>query len=241
MPIDAYPSNNPYKNFKASYNFEFSGMIIAKGELSGVFDNKTKTYKISFKGKTTPIINLFYKLNEYIEGKVNLKTKKDIYYKSTEKTSKKLKQVYINFKDKHTAQVSITKNGHKKTVVLKSNSVLYSPISLYLFFIENKFKLNTQYHRYVAVSSHLYEIEITPTKYSTINIDRLNRKTGIKEVVEVELKFYKIDKNGKAQKDKNVKKIIAWIAKDGLNIPIFVESWHLIGNFRARLTKLKYN
>ncbi len=238
--LNALSFNRVYEDFDAEYNFEFSNMIIAKGTLKGRLSKDNKTYTITFDGKTSKLISIFYRLKEHIEGSVDVDTRRDLIYKSLEKTSKKNKSVKITFLNKHKAKVVIIKNGRKKEVELISKKGIYSPISLYLFFISNKVKFGDSYYRDVAVASHVYRIEITPKKLSQINIDRMKNKHGKRETVEVEIRFFKIDKNGKMLPDKKMKKIVAWIAKDNPNIPLLIESWHLLGVFQARLTKLKY-
>ncbi len=229
-------STSLYKNFKAAYNFEFSSMTVAKGILTGHIKNGI--YTIHFTGKTTHFISIFYNLQEIIEGAVNMANLKSIYYESMEKRPKKEKLIYAKFIDNTTADVAITKNKKKKIYKLSSAQGIYSPLSLYLFFINNNMEIGKTYFRNVAVSKHLYRVKIKMEKYESINIDKLNRKKGKHKALKVELKFYKIDKNGKIKAGKNVKKVIAWISCSSPNIPILIESWNFIGLFRARLTKL---
>jgi hypothetical protein len=237
---DISMADSAYRNFQAKYNFEFSSMTIAKGKLAGEICDNNTAYKIKFSGKTTPIISIFYKLKEIIEGKVNIESKRDIYYKSFEDSSKKKKYTYVDFVLKNKAKVLVVKNEHKKEKTLTSKDAIYSPLSLYLFFVSNDFEFQKTYYRYVALSTNLYKVQITPIKYIEINLDKLGRDSGKRETIEVELKFYKVDKNGKTIANKEVKKVVVWIAKNKPNIPIRIESWHTIGTFRARLIDLKY-
>ena len=232
-------AGNPYKNFEAKYSFEFSSMTVAKGVLCGkMLDNNT--YGVSFKGATTHFISFFYSLKEIIKGSVNLgNNKKDIFYESIEKRPKKTKIIYAKFLDNKTADVTITKNHNKKTYLLKSQNGLFSPLSLYLFFMSNKIEMNKTYIRDVVVTKHLYKVAITILKRTTINLDKQSRKKGKRDALEVELRFYKVEKNGSVAKYKKVKKVVAWISTKPPFIPIFIKSWNFIGFFSARLTDLK--
>ncbi len=232
-------AGNLYKNFEAKYSLEFSSMTVAKGVLYGkLLDNNT--YGISFEGATTPFISFFYSLKETIKGNVNLgSTQKDIFYESVEKRPKKTKIIYAKFLDNKTADVTVIKNHHKKAYLLKSQNGLFSPLSLYLFFMSNKIEMNKTYVRDVVVTKHLYKVAITILKKTTINLDKLGRKKGKRDALEVELRFYKVEKNGSVTKYKKVKKVIAWISTKPPLIPILIKSWNFIGFFSARLTDLK--
>lgn len=232
-------AENPYKNFEAKYSFEFSSMTVAKGVLRGkILDNNT--YGVSFEGATTRFISFFYNLKEIIKGSVKLgDVQKDIFYESIEKRPKKTKIIYAKFLDNKTANVTIIKNHHKKIYLLKSEKGLYSPLSLYLFFMSNNIEMNKTYIRDVVVTKHIYKVAITILKKTTINLDKLGRKKGRRDALEVELEFYKVEKNGSVTKYKKVKKVVAWISTKPPFIPVFIKSWNFIGFFSARLTNLK--
>lgn len=232
-------TNTIYKNFKAIYNFEFSSMTVAKGILTGNL-NDNNTYSVHFNGQTTPFISIFYSLKEIIEGSVNIKSTKDIYYKSIEKKPKSEKYIFADFSDNSTAKITMKKNGTKKYYSIHSPKGIFSPLSLYLFFVINKFEFNKTYYRNVVVTNRIYRVAIKPLKYTTVNLDKLKRKRGRHKAIEVEIKFYKVDKNNRIVDNKKVKKIVAWIFQKSPNIPVFIESWHYIGLFSARLVKLDY-
>ncbi len=228
-------SGNIYKNFKATYNFEFSGMTVAKGTLTGNLHNNN-TYSVHFNGQTTPFISIFYSLKEAIECSINTKNAKDIYYKSVEKSHKKEKHIFANFLDNSTVKVTLEKNSTKKYYSLYSREGIFSPLSLYLFFMNNKFEFNKTYYRNIVVTNRIYKVAIKPLKYVTINLDKLKRKYGRCQAIEVEIKFYKIDKNNRTVDNKKVKKIIAWVYRKAPNIPVFIESWHYITSLPENYT-----
>ncbi len=233
-------ANGLYRNFKATYSIEFSGMTVAKGELKGkLLDNST--YGVYFSGKTTHFISFFYNLKEIIKGTVDIgENKKKVFYESIEKRSKKTKIIYASFLDNKTAKVTISKNKDKKVYLLKSEDGIFSPISLYVFFMSNKMKIGKTYFRDVVVTKHLYKVSITAIKKTTINLDKLRRNSGKRDALEVELKFYKVEKNGSIAKYKKVKSLIAWISTKPPMIPILIKSWNFVGFFSARLTSLKF-
>ncbi len=232
-------ADNVYGNFEAQYSFEFSGMTVAKGTLDAkMLDNDT--YSVSLYGSTTSFISMFYSLKEKISGTVNIGNgKRDIFYESIEKRPKKTKIIYVRILNNKTAKVTVTKDKNKKVYVVKSDSRIFSPISLYVFFMANRVKIGKTYIRDVVVTKHLYKVAITVLKKTIFNLDKLGRKKGQQEALEVLLQFYKVEKNGKVAKYKKVKKVVAWISTKPPFIPIFIKSWSFMGFFSARLINFK--
>ncbi len=237
--ISSVASNkNIYQNFEAKYSLEFSSMTVAKGVLYGELDNNT--YKIYFKGTTTPFVSIFYSLKEIIMGAISINgCSNDMFYESIEQRPKRVKIIHATFPDKKTTKVTITKNNDKKVYLLKSKYNVFSPLSLYVFFMSNRIKIGKTYIRDVVVTKHLYKVSITALRKTTVNLDKLGRQRGKRAVIEVELKFYKIEKDGNVSKYKKVKKVVAWISTTPPFIPVLVKTWNFIGFFSARLTSLK--
>ncbi len=229
---------NVYDNFTANYDFEFSGMVVAHGDLTG--NRINNVYKVSFSGKTTKFISIFYNLKENIEGEVNIGSKKDVYYRSVEIRPKKKKMVNITFKDENSAKVIMQKGDDKEIYNIKSKYPIFSPISIYIFFMNNKIEISKTYSMHTIVAKKIYRVDIKPIGVKKLNLDKLKRKKFEEDALEVELRFYKV-KKGTIYKNNKIKKVIAWISTKPPYIPILIESWHFLGVFSARLKCLKNN
>ena len=223
----------PFKNFTANYKFEFSGLKVGEGILTAYCDNNS--YIVHFKAQTSKFISIFYKLKVDIEDAVDVKSLKDIYYRAKFRGSSN-KDVYVKFDNATTADVYYKKK-HLKHYVLSSKNGVYSPLSVYLFFVEHPFEFSKTYFKDVVISKHLYRVEILPLKETIVNIDMLKRKKGKREAIEAELTFYKLNK-GRFEKKKDVKKMIVFVSKNQPKIPLLSRMWHIIGVFGLRLTKL---
>ncbi len=225
------------RRFTATYKFDFSGFVVGRGTLKAYFDNDKLT--ILFKGKTVSLIKLLYRLNVKILDSVNLKTFRDIFYKSWSETKKRKKFVCVAFDNSTHVKVIYEKNGNKKTYELYQEKGLYSPLSVYLFFLTHNYELGKTYVRYVVVSKHIYKVLIEPLSYETINLDDFGRSKGKRKVLKVEIKFFKLNSDGKIVKKSKVKDILVWVSKAPPRIPLLIRMWHLIGVFEAKLTRLK--
>ncbi len=225
------------QDFEAQYKFDFSGLVVGKGTLKASFNNDNLT--ILFKGKTVSLIKLLYRLNVEIMDSVNLKTFRDVFYKSCSKTKKKKKFIFVRFDNSTYAKVIYEKNGDKKSYELYKKNGLYSPLSVYLFFLTHNYELGKTYVRYIVVSKHMYKVLIKPLAYETINLDDLGRDKGKTEALKVELRFFKLNSDGKVVKKNKVKDIFVWVSKKPPQIPLLARMWHVIGVFEAKLTKLK--
>lgn len=227
------------KNFEAQYKFDFSGFVVGKGTLKAIFKNDNLT--ILFKGRTVSLIKLLYRLNVEILDAVNLKTLRDMFYKSWSETKKRKKFVYVTFDNSTHVKVVYDKNGDKKTYSLSNKDGLCSPLNVYLFFLTHNYELRKTYVRYVVVSKHVYKVLIKPLSYETINLDDLSRDKGKRKALKVEIKFFKVNSNGKVAKKSSVKDLMVWISEDPPQIPLLIRMWHVIGVFEAKLTKLTFN
>ena len=227
------------KDFEAQYKFDFSGFVVGKGTLKAFFNNDNLT--VLFKGKTVSLIKLLYKLNVEIIDSVNLKTLRDTFYKSWSETKKRKKFVFVTFDNSTHARVIYEKNGDRKVYSLSNKNDLYSPLSVYLFFLTHNYELGKTYVRYIVVSKHIYKVLIKPLSYETINLDALGRDKGKREALKVEIKFFKLNDNGEIVKKNSVKNLIVWISKTPPQIPLLARMWHIIGVFEAKLTGLRFN
>ncbi len=232
-------SDARFLNFSADYKFYFTGCVVGKGTLDARLDNKT--YLISFKGKTTSLIRLLFKLDVTIKDAVDINTLRDVFYSSNSVRPKRRKNIYVLFDNLTTAKVIYEKNTDKKTYILKSKNGLYSPLSVYLFFLTHKYDLGRTYYRYIVISKNLYKVSITPEGYETINLDSLGRKKGEIRSLKVGVKFWKLNRNGELVKKSPVKELDLWVSKKAPQIPLLAKMWHIIGVFEAKLVKLKIN
>ena len=225
------------QNFEAQYKFDFSGLVVGRGILKARFNSDNLT--ILFKGKTVSLIKLLYRLNVEILDSVNLKSFRDVFYKSWSETKKRKKFIFVRFDNSTHAEVVYEKNGDRKVYELYQKNGLYSPLSVYLFFLTHNYELGKIYVRYIVVSKHMYKVLIKPICYETINLDDLGRDKGKREVLKVELKFFKLNSNGKIVKKNRVKDVLVWVSKTPPQIPLLARMWHVIGVFEAKLTKLE--
>ncbi|AEA34359.1 DUF3108 domain-containing protein [Hippea maritima] len=226
-----------FSSFEAKYKFDFSGLTAGYGTLSVEKDNST--YKLNFNGKTTAIVRFFYRLDVNIEDIFNYRQKRSVMYKSYQKTSRSFKKVSVKFDNATYADVLYEKNNNAKKYKITSKNGVYSPLYVYLFFLNRKFEFNKIYYKDVVVSKHLYRVTITPLQIETINLDLLGRKKGKRKALKVSLAFYKLTREGALKKKKEVKKLFAWISMDDPKVPLLIEMWHIIGKFRARLVSLE--
>ena len=227
-----------YADFQARYVFEFSGMTVAKGTLNG--KKSGDIYKIVFDGKVTKLISLIYKLKEHIEGSVDVLNYAALDYKYHQTTSKRNKFVDIKFIDEHKARVSINKNDERKHYSVDSKYSIFSPVSLYILFMNNGAKIKKEYYKYVIVDHSLYRVDIKNLGQTTINLDKLKRKKGLKRVIKIEFTFNKLNKNGTLKKNNKVKKLDVWISCSDPKIPVLIESQHILGVFSARLQSITF-
>ncbi|WP_022671376.1 DUF3108 domain-containing protein [Hippea alviniae] len=225
------------KSFKAKYKFDFSGLNAAKGELTAKLDNNT--YTINFSGKTVSPVKWFFKLKVKIKDAIDLSNNRDIYYYSSIERPKKVKKIYVKFDNRTQATVLYQKNSDKKEYIVKSKNGVFSPLTVYMFFITHKIELGKAYYRDVVVSKKLYRIKILPIKEETINLDSFGREKGKRRVLKAELSFYKLDRNGELIKNEKVKKLVVWVSLKPPQLPVLVQMWHFIGVFEAKLIDLK--
>lgn len=225
------------ENFEAQYKFDFSGLVVGKGTLRADFNNDNLT--ILFKGKTVSVIKLLYRLNVKLLDTVNVRTFRDVFYKSWSETKKRKKFIFVRFDNSTHASVLYEKDGKKKVYELYQRDGLYSPLSVYLFFLTHNYQLGKTYVRYIVVSKHIYKVLIKPVCYETINLDDLGRDKGKRRVLKVELRFFKLNSDGKVVKKNSVKDVLIWVSKAPPQIPLLARMWHVIGVFEAKLTKLK--
>ncbi len=233
----AYAKKSPYINFRALYYFEISGLKVATGVLRGHRENNT--YYVTFTGHTTPLVKLFYDLKETIVDAIDIKSGKDIYYESAQVRPKKKKYIHITFDNKTCARVIYTKNEDTKRYTLCSPYGVASPFYVYLFFINHGFEYGKVYRKDIAVSTHIYRALIKPIKETVINIDKLHRSWGKRKAIEVEIKLYKLNRDGKPKSNRILKKVKAWISTNNPHLPLIIRSWHIVGLFSARLVELK--
>ncbi|WP_025209440.1 DUF3108 domain-containing protein [Hippea sp. KM1] len=222
-----------FNSFDAKYKFDFSGLTAGYGTLDVRKDNST--YRLDFEGSTVSIVRLFYRFDIRIEDVFDYRRKTSVFYKSYQEAPKSTKRVDVRFDNTTLAHVVYEKNKEQKTYTITSKNGVYSPLSVYLFFLGDKFKFKKTYFRDVVVSKHLYRIAIVPLGIETINMDPLGRKKGQMRALKVSLTFYKLTRDGKLKRKKQVKRLVAWISLKDPKIPLIIEMWHIIGKFRARL------
>ncbi len=237
MPVEKDINDLSYADFQAEYVFEFSGMKVAHGTLSG--RKQGNIYTIVFDGRVTKLISLIYKLKEHIEGSVDVLNYAALDYKYHQTTSKKNKFVDIKFIDEHKADVSINKNDERKHYSVASKYSIFSPVSLYILFMNDDAKIEKEYYKYVVIDHNLYMVDIKNLGQTTINLDKLERKKGLRRVIKVEFRFNKLDKNGILKKNNKVKKLDVWISCRNPKIPVLIKSQHILGMFSARLQSIK--
>lgn len=227
-----------YADFQARYVFEFSGMKVAKGTLNG--KKSGDIYTIVFDGKVTKLISMIYKLKEHIEGSVDVLNYAALDYKYHQTTSKRDKLVDIKFLNEHKADVSINKNDDRKHYSVYSKYSIFSPVSLYILFMNNDAEVEKEYYKYVIVGHSLYRVDIKNLGQTVINLDKLKRKKGLKRVIKIEFTFNKLNKNGTLKKNNKVKKLDVWISCSDPKIPVLIESQHTLGVFSARLQSITF-
>lgn len=211
-------------DFEAYYKFKFrNGITVATGILKG--KKYGKQYKMDFQGKTTKIINLFYKLEGHTYGSVDINTLQPLNCVYIRKLPHKSKIVYIKYVDKNKAIVKTTKTKASKikkedeTVTWKKS--IFSPMSLYVFFMHTGFQSNKRYSKYVVISDNVHKVEIISLK--------AEGKTKIKT------KMFRM-KNGKVDASKKVEEVHAWI--NDLKIPVKMEYKFGMGTIECNLKKL---
>ena len=180
-------------------------------------------------------------MNVKLLDTVNVRTFRDVFYKSWSKTKKSKKFIFVKFDNSTHASVLYEKDGKKKVYELYQRDGLYSPLSVYLFFLTHNYQLGKTYVRYIVVSKHIYKVLIKPVCYETINLDDLGRDRGKREVLKVELKFFKLNSDGTIVKKNKVKDVLVWVSRTPPHIPLLARMWHIIGVFEAKLTNLKFN
>ena len=237
MPIQVVAKDLELKSFKAKYKFDFSGLVAGKGELKANLDNNT--YTISFSGKTISPVKWFFKLKVKIKDVMDLLNNRDVYFYSSIERPKKTKRVYVRFDNMTQATVIYQKNSDKKKYIIRSKNGVYSPLTVYMFFITHNIELGKVYYRDIVVSKKLYRVKIIPLKKETINLDPFRRKNGKIETLKVELFFYKLDKNGNLLKNGRVKKLIVWVSLKPPQTPILIQMWHIVGVFEAKLVNVE--
>ncbi|MCD6133797.1 MAG: DUF3108 domain-containing protein [Deltaproteobacteria bacterium] len=212
-------------DFEAYYKFKFTnGITVASGVLKG--EKYGKQYKMDFQGKTTKFISLFYKVEGCVRGSVDINTLQPINCVYSEKKPGKSKIVTVKYIDEHKAVVKMTKikaskiKNRNKTLILKES--IFSPISLYVFFMRADFQLNKNYCKYIVISDDIHKVETVPLKV----------KQG---KTKVRVRIFRM-KNGKVDASKKVEEIHAWV--NNLKIPVKMEYRFGMGTVECNLKRL---
>jgi hypothetical protein len=222
----SYAENCKYlPDFEAYYKFKFTnGITVASGVLKG--EKYGTQYKMDFQGKTTKFISLFYKVQGCVRGSVDINTLQPINCVYLEKRPSKSKIVSIKYIDEHKAVVKMTKikaskiKSKTETLILRES--IFSPISLYVFFIHTDFQLDKDYCKYIVISDDIHKVEVMP----------LRVKQG---KTKVRVRIFRM-KNGKIDTSKKVEEVYAQI--NDLKIPVKMEYKFGMGTIECNIKKL---
>jgi len=193
--------------------------------------NGIKSYHFSMAVKSTPFIDVFYKVRDRIDSYVDLDMTHSLLYTKNQLQGRHKREVVVDF-DWAKNEASYSNYGKKR----KPISILpgsFDPLAV--FYYSRLFKLQENAE---------IEIPVTDGKKCVIGIGRVIKRETVKLsfgtyetfLIEPDLKHV----GGVFKKSKNAK-IKLWVTADSRRIPIKIKSKVKIGSFTGELVEAVFN
>jgi len=193
--------------------------------------NGTNSYHFVMTVKTTPFIDIFYKVRDRIDSYVDLDMTHSLLYTKSQKEGSHKKEVSVDF-DWAKNKATYSNYGKKR----KPISILpgsFDPLTVFYYFRLLKLQENSE-----------IEIPITDGKKSVMGVGRVIKRETLKLsfgtydtfLIEPDLKH--IGGVFKKSKDAMIK---LWITADSRRIPVKIMSKVVIGNFTGELVDTVFN
>jgi hypothetical protein len=236
--IDADPATKDNFPFSPGEKLTFKlkwGMIPAGEAVLEVLPieirNGTNSYHFVMTVKTTPFIDIFYKVRDRIDSYVDLDMTHSLFYTKKQKEGRHKKEVSVDF-DWAKNEATYSNYGKKR----KPISILpgsFDPWTVFYYSRLFKFKENSE-----------IAIPITDGKKSVMGVGRVIKRETLKLssgtydtfLIEPDLKHI----GGVFKKSKKAK-IKLWMTADSRRIPVKIMSKVVIGSFTGELIDAVFN
>jgi hypothetical protein len=193
--------------------------------------NGVNSYHFAMTVKSTPFIDVFYKVRDRIDSYVDLDMTHSLLYTKNQHQGRHKRDVIVNF-DWTKNEATYSNYGKKREPI----SILpgsFDPLAV--FYYSRLFKLQENAE---------IEIPVTDGKKSVIGIGRVIKRETVKLsfgtydtfLIEPDLKHV----GGVFKKSKNAK-IKLWVTADSRRIPIKIKSKVKIGSFTGELVDAVFN
>jgi len=192
--------------------------------------NGIKSYHFSMTVKTSPLVDIFYKVRDKTDSYTDIEMNHSILYKK-QKRGKRIKDVVVNFNwEKNEAQYCKNEKRHKAISIIPGS---FDPLSVFYAFRIYDFQKNTKFKRAVTDGKRCVYGLAQVVKREKIKVAG---KTYDTYLIQPDLK----DLEGVFEKSKK-SRISVWITADKLKLPVRVKGKVIVGSFTGELVSATGN
>lgn len=191
--------------------------------------NGVRSYHFVMTAKSTPFLDVFYKVRDRIDAYTDTKMTHSVFYKKKQKEGKTHRDIVVHF-DWKKKEALYSNFGKKKNPVSLSPGA-FDPLSAFYYTRFSDLKKNMVIERPVTDGKKCVIGKVTVVKREKIKVRKKKYDTWL---LEPELKHV----GGVFEKSRDAK-IRVWVTADKWRIPVKIKSKVVVGSFLGELVSVE--